>query len=67
MRSGINLPVDIAGNSLGGTIALKAARRGIARSESSSLHLGCGQKTARPTSHTCSELFDLSRQGSQAF
>jgi pimeloyl-ACP methyl ester carboxylesterase len=29
---GINLPVDIAGNSLGGTIALEAARRGIARS-----------------------------------
>ena len=29
---GIELPVDIAGNSLGGSMALEAARRGIARS-----------------------------------
>jgi pimeloyl-ACP methyl ester carboxylesterase len=29
---GIKLPVDIAGNSLGGSMALEAARRGIARS-----------------------------------
>ena len=30
-RIGIELPVDIAGNSLGGYMALEAARRGIAR------------------------------------
>jgi pimeloyl-ACP methyl ester carboxylesterase len=29
---GLDIPIDIAGNSLGGTIALEAARRGIARS-----------------------------------
>jgi pimeloyl-ACP methyl ester carboxylesterase len=29
---GVGTPVDIAGNSLGGTIALEAARRGLARS-----------------------------------
>jgi len=29
---GLEIPVDLAGNSLGGTIALEAARRGIARS-----------------------------------
>ena len=29
---GIDVPVDIVGNSLGGTIALEAANRGIARS-----------------------------------
>ena len=29
---GLTIPVDLAGNSLGGTIALEAARRGIARS-----------------------------------
>jgi pimeloyl-ACP methyl ester carboxylesterase len=29
---GIDVPVDIAGNSLGGSIALEAARRGLARS-----------------------------------
>jgi pimeloyl-ACP methyl ester carboxylesterase len=29
---GIQLPVDLAGNSLGGTMALEAARRGLARS-----------------------------------
>jgi pimeloyl-ACP methyl ester carboxylesterase len=28
---GIRLPVDVAGNSLGGTMALEAARRGVAR------------------------------------
>jgi pimeloyl-ACP methyl ester carboxylesterase len=28
---GVRVPVDIAGNSLGGTMALEAARRGIAR------------------------------------
>jgi pimeloyl-ACP methyl ester carboxylesterase len=28
---GINVPVDLAGNSLGGCIALEAARRGLAR------------------------------------
>ena len=31
-KIGIELPVDIAGNSLGGAIALEAAKRGIARS-----------------------------------
>lgn len=31
-EAGIELPVDIAGNSLGGCMALEAARRGIARS-----------------------------------
>src|SRR5262245_52276572 len=29
---GIDTPVDIAGNSLGGSLALEAARRGVARS-----------------------------------
>ncbi len=29
---GVDVPVDIGGNSLGGTMALEAARRGIARS-----------------------------------
>ena len=32
LEIGIEVPVDIAGNSLGGAMALKAARRGIARS-----------------------------------
>ena len=36
---GIELPVDIAGNSLGGSMALEAASRGIARSVAGSRSL----------------------------
>ncbi len=41
-RLGINEPVDIAGNSMGGLIALEAAKRGLRGRSSASRRPDCG-------------------------
>jgi pimeloyl-ACP methyl ester carboxylesterase len=65
-RLGINLPVDIAGNSLGGYVALEAARLGLARSVVGLSPAGLWpQGAGRPRSAAL--LFSAGRRGGASF
>jgi surfactin synthase thioesterase subunit len=64
---GIEPPVDFSGNSLGGCMALEAARRGIARSVVPFHPRGCGESVNRLMSNTCLESCDSWRRISRGF